>query len=453
MMLMPIYPRRPKVADPTRLPAARLVPAPMGARRLARGIGIMFLLVLIALALAPWQQNVSGSGRVIAFAPADRQQAVEAPVKGVIVRWMVREGERVLAGDPIVELRDNDPEYFERLRQTRSTVEAQLAVYESQVGQLSGYVNALAEARDRAVEAAEAEVEAAIQKVRSAEQKRTAAYAAQEVAAVNRRRTETLFDQGLVSQRKLELAVLKATKTETELQTAEASLQAAKNDLDAKRAALGNKRAEAEAKVENARASRGKASASVEDARAKMLDIDVKLSRQRRQLVVAPFDAYILQVSKGIGQQQVKAGDQLAVLVPDVSDRVAEVMVDGNDAAIISPGRHVRLQFEGWPAVQFAGWPSVAVGTFGGEVAFVDAAGDGKGDFRVIVRPDPTSEPWPEANFLRQGTRAKAWILLEQVTLGYELWRRFNGFPPSVQIESKKAPAEPGKSAGKGHGK
>ena len=35
--------------------------------------------------------------------------------------------------------------------------------------------------------------------------------------------------------------------------------------------------------------------------------------------------------------------------------------------------------------MQFAGWPSVAVGTFGGRVAFVDPADDGGGDFRVLV--------------------------------------------------------------------
>ena len=50
-----------------------------------------------------------------------------------------------------------------------------------------------------------------------------------------------------------------------------------------------------------------------------------------------------------------------------------ELWARGNDAPLITPGRKVRLQFEGWPAVQFAGWPSVAVGTFGGIVGVVDA--------------------------------------------------------------------------------
>ena len=103
--------------------------------------------------------------------------------------------------------------------------------------------------------------------------------------------------------------------------------------------------------------------------------------------------------------------------------------------------------------MQFAGWPSVAVGTFGGVVAFVDSASDSKGDFRVIVRPDPDFPEWPQPVFLRQGTRTKAWILLERVTMGYELWRRFNGFPPRIDIEKKGSSKDPGSKAGKGHTK
>ena len=117
----------------------------------------------------------------------------------------------------------------------------------------------------------------------------------------------------------------------------------------------------------------------------------------------------------------------------DAIARVAEIWVSGNDAPLISVGRQVRLQFEGWPAVQFTGWPSVAVGTFGGKVSNVDAAaGNSKNQFRVLVVPDEVSPPWPSTKFLRQGTRANGWMLLDQVGLGYEAWRRLNGFPPTV---------------------
>ena len=75
----------------------------------------------------------------------------------------------------------------------------------------------------------------------------------------------------------------------------------------------------------------------------------------------------------GTGAELLKAGDPLLVFVPDTDARAVELWVDGNDVPLLREGRHVRVQFEGWPALQFSGWPSVAVGTFGGHVAVVDA--------------------------------------------------------------------------------
>jgi hypothetical protein len=48
----------------------------------------------------------------------------------------------------------------------------------------------------------------------------------------------------------------------------------------------------------------------------------------------------------------------------------------------------------------------------------------------VVLTP-LENETWPDGTYLRQGVRAIGWVLLNRVTLGYELWRRFNGFPPS----------------------
>ncbi|NJK88354.1 MAG: HlyD family secretion protein [Myxococcales bacterium] len=136
-----------------------------------------------------------------------------------------------------------------------------------------------------------------------------------------------------------------------------------------------------------------------------------------------------------------KVGDPLGIIVPDTQRRAVELIVDGNDAAWVEPGREVRLQFEGWPAVQFAGWPGASVGTFPGKVTFIDATDDGKGNFRLVVEPKPEDTPWPDEDRLRQGVRANGWVLLETVTLGFEAWRRLNGFPP--ESEARKVPKLP----------
>lgn len=171
----------------------------------------------------------------------------------------------------------------------------------------------------------------------------------------------------------------------------------------------------------------------VAEAAAELTRVDVNLSRQSVQIVRAPRDGVILRVNAGDAATFVRAGDVVASFVPDDVDRVVELYIDGRDVALVRPGTKVRLQFEGWPVVQFSGWPSVAVGTFGGVVAFVDPSAQANGRFRVLVTEDPESEiPWPDQRFVRFGSNARGWALLETVSVGYEVWRQLNNFPAEL---------------------
>lgn len=173
-----------------------------------------------------------------------------------------------------------------------------------------------------------------------------------------------------------------------------------------------------------------------ENIKAELARMDVKLSRQHSQHIVAPMDGVILRRYSGQESVMVKAGDIIAELVPDTDSRAVEMWVDGNDVPLINLGDEVRLQFEGWPGIQFSGWPSIAIGTFGGKVAVIDAADNGEGQFRILIVPDKRSD-WPETRYLRQGVRAHGWVLLGRVSLWFELWRRFNGFPPTQNKPAK----------------
>jgi len=118
--------------------------------------------------------------------------------------------------------------------------------------------------------------------------------------------------------------------------------------------------------------------------------------------------------------------------VPYTDQDAVELFMAGNDLPLVEVGAEVRLQFEGWPAVQFVGWPSIAIGSFGGVVAAIDATDDGQGQFRILVRPAPDQPAWPSGRHLRQGLRANGWVMLGQVPLWFELWRQLNGFPPAT---------------------
>ncbi|NCZ88998.1 MAG: HlyD family efflux transporter periplasmic adaptor subunit, partial [Actinobacteria bacterium] len=139
------------------------------------------------------------------------------------------------------------------------------------------------------------------------------------------------------------------------------------------------------------------------------------------RIITAPCDGTIFRISANVAQggQYVKEDEPLAVIVPDTAERVVELMVDGVDSPLLTAFKaqsgafpHVRLMFEGWPAIQVAGWPSVATGTFGGRVRQVDPTDDGNGRFRVLIEEDALepADRWPEDSQLRQGNQAVGYI-------------------------------------------
>jgi len=409
----------------------RDVGTPQPARSLARVALAAFLAAALALAVVPWQQTAPGKGRVIGFAPLDRQQAVEAPIDGRVARWHVREGSVVRKGDPLVDLVDVDPGLVGRIRQEADALRARIAAAEARAASLGTRASALGSARGQALAGAGARRRMAADRTRAAREALAAAEAAVTTARLNRARQQRLEDRGLAAVRARELAELDLARAATDRERANATLAAARAEELALAADLARAGWDGGAAVADAQAARAAALAEAAGARAELARIETRQSRQRAQAVTAPRDGVVLRLSAFQDSGIVKAGDPLAVLVPDARHHAVEIWVTGNDAPLIEPKRHVRLQFEGWPAIQFAGWPSVAVGTFGGEVAFVDATDDGDGRFRVVIVPSP-HEPWPEPRYLRQGVRVNGWVLLNVVSLGFELWRQFNGFPPAI---------------------
>jgi multidrug efflux pump subunit AcrA (membrane-fusion protein) len=175
------------------------------------------------------------------------------------------------------------------------------------------------------------------------------------------------------------------------------------------------------------------AQSSEAQALANWTQMQSKFTRQQSQLVTAPVDGTIVRLQVGTSGVIVSQGQTLAIFVPKSEHLSVQLFIRGRDLPLVYEGRKVRLQFEGWPAIQFSGWPSVAVGTFGGVVTTVDQTATPDGLFRTIIVPEK-GEKWPASRFIRQGTRVNGWVLLNQVSVGYELWRQFNGFPPSLDV-------------------
>jgi membrane fusion protein, adhesin transport system len=449
-------PSRPAFSPRAPFATLQRVRTPKSARWGARLLLLAFLLSPVALGFVPWQQTLRGRGQVVAFAPAERKQVVTALVGGQVRKWHVVEGSKVKTGDAIADIDDNDPELSGRLDAQRQFLSSRKRAAEDEVAEQSRAVDAQEKAAAAAVGAAKANREAAALLVDVAKQGRKNA----EFATTFEQRRYEMFDKafrnkefgGLESELGRDEARMRADRAATDVKRADAEVKRADAALLTGDSLVLQAEATGLSTVATTRRDLRRAEQNLFTVERELQELDTRIERFKARFVKAPCDGVVFRISAdGQTGQYVKEGDELAVIVPDTTDRVVELLIDGVDAPLIAAhreqtgqGAHVRLQFEGWPAVQFAGWPSVATGTFGGRVRQIDPTDDGNGRFRVLVEPEELfdGDQWPEGVYLRQGNQAVGWVFLNRVTLGYELWRQFNGFPPVV------APKPPEKKDG-----
>lgn len=448
----------------TQVPLSALdhVRTPRSARWTGRVLLAGFVVLPVLLIFVPWQQTVRGRGQVTAYAPIERKQSVTALIAGQIRQWHVVEGSRVKAGDPIADIDDNDPELATRLEAQKKFLSSRLGAADEETAEQNSVVAAQKNAADAAVKAAKANRDAAKLLVEVARQSRDNADFAVKFEQGRFEMFDRLFKDkkfgGLESELSRDEAKMRADRASTDLKRADAEIRRTEATVLTNESLVLQAEAAGISAIATARRDQRRAEQNQFGVERELQELDTRIERYKARYVKAPCDGIVFRVCANAsrGGQLVKEGDELAVIVPDSTERVVELYLDGVDAPLVAAfmdetgrGPHVRLQFEGWPAVQFAGWPSVAVGTFGGRIRQIDPTDDGYGKFRVLVEPEQMfdEDRWPEGLYLRQGNQAVGWVFLNRVTLGFELWRQFNGFPPVV------APQAPDKTKDKKDGK
>ena len=435
------------LARKTRPGSLDVMKTPHAVRPVAISLVLLALLILLALIFVPWQQFVTGYGRVIVFSPMDRPQNIEAQIPGRIVLWNIVEGQTVKAGEIIAEIEDIDSKFLAndqgtRLESQRSFMQSGLSQTVVRESALGNQLGDLEKSRNVAIPAAEQRFHQAKDRVLVAQQNVQQARQSVTTSELNLKRLQELFEKGLRSKRDLELAELDMVTSQTRLESMAAALNVAERDWQVAQLDKDRVIADTSAQLNSVRASLASVRETIakgnSDLQKLQVDIGNVAQRANQRLIKAPRDGRIVRVMR-VGQgETVKAGDVLAVLAPTTSDQAVELLLSDSDAPLVSVGRQVRLNFAGWPAVQFVGWPSVAVGTFAGKVKVIDATDDGKSRFRIIVEPDADAikagreEPWPALDQLRPGAEVNGWVMLDTVSLGWELWRQFNAFPPTV---------------------
>jgi multidrug resistance efflux pump len=418
------------------LPAIRLVRSSSFARSAARWLTLAIILMVVGVFLIPWQQNIRGTGRVVAYTPLERQFEIKSLIKGQLTYWErgIQENMFVETGRVLAHVEDVDPSYESRLVQkvdfSKQKVDAatqMVATFEGQMSTFTEYRQQMLDIASQQIRTAELDYESSILLQKAAEAEFI-------FKKSNFERERELFTNrvGQITSQ------FEFQKAEQEFRMAEAKFEAAKVELESTQIKLQESRLKRDAtdqdttgKIQETTTKLQKAQSDLTIAQKEQVDAETDISRYRKaKTVTAPRDGYIFKLFVNQGQP-VKEGDPLLTLVPDTQARAVELYVDGNDLPLLEKGNPVRLQFEGYPAVQFTpGWPQAAMGTFGGRVEIIDSTDNGHGQFRIVVLPDPLDTPWPTERFTRQGVRVNGWVLLNRVTLGYEVWRQMNGFPP-----------------------
>jgi multidrug efflux pump subunit AcrA (membrane-fusion protein) len=425
-------------------PALLLVRSSRWIRKLAQYTLFGLLLSIIAMLALPWQQTSKGTGTVSALNPQERPQEVKSQYDGIVKRIAegMNEGRRVHEGEFILEL---EPTSREEIAQTDGNLQLlaeQLRAEQSEYELYKLQVELSESTRDANIEKQTLAIESANYKLQEKDSLIRKYNVELELAKLNRQQSDRLKAVGVeagldnAAYRTKEKSLLEELAAHNQSRSAiEAEIREKEADLEKITAEGNDKVASAKTKVQSA-------FGKLQITQQKINDTKIKRGSLDRLIQEAPCDGVIYRLVTAEGASTVKEGDELFTIVPDVEELAVELVVSGNDTSFIREGQEVRLQFEGWPAVQFMGWPSLAVGTFGGRVKMIDKFSEGAGKFRILVVPDGESE-WPK-DLLRQGMRANGWVMLNQVTLGFEIWRQLNGFPPSVD-EQKSSDEEKGK--------
>lgn len=514
--------------------ALSLVPTRPGRQRIAAALITSLVVVTLLLKFTPYQQTITGNGKVGVYSVMERPQTIDAQIGGRIITWNVEEGQAVKKGQLLAVIQDTEARYLspERVALIQQQLQAQRARRASElqrIVEIEGQITSLRQSQPQQVEAAGRRQEQAknsraisqkqvaiaedsLRRVREVvrlqvqqrvlqaelrlQQAKDRLTQAQQVVRVDtialenqrlqRGRIASLFTQGLRSQRQDELEQQALVGAEAKLEQSKKAVEIVNNDIQAAQKELAIVKAttiDADIQVQQVRnqvlqaregernavqqigiagndrlqrvfdtdANIRSAEANLQSIRAAVAGLDREIAsfelelqnmqeRVAQQKIYSPLSGRVARIGKNVGPgQTVKKDEELLELVPETLDQAVELVLSGFDAPLVTVGRPVRLQFNGFPAVQVQGFPQAAVGTFAGVVHRMDPDDDGSGRVRVWILPDATKiearqeKAWPSSARLRPGTDTVGWVLLDTVPLWYELWRQFNAFPPNFR--------------------
>ncbi len=402
----------------------------------------------LIISFIPWTQNIRSKGLVTALRPDQRPQSIHSVIDGRIEAWFIQEGDFVKKGDTILlisEIKDAyfDPNLLDRTNQQLKSKELSVQAYMEKIKAQDNQIDALVQTSSLKIQQAENKIQQSILKVTSDSIDLEAYKTNYEIAELQYKRMETLYNQGLKSLTDLEKRKLTLQKTLAAKVSGENKLLTSRNEVLNAKVELTSIEAQYRDDIAKAKSEKFSSLSKMYDSEAEVTKLQNQYMNYSVRLdmyhIVAPQDGYITQaVQFGIGET-IKTGEEIITIMPAEYDLAVEMYVKPMDLPLLKKGQKTRVQFDGWPAVVFSGWPNSSYGTFGGKIVAIDNFSGNNGMFRILVSPDMEDHPWPAS--LRIGGGTQSMVLLEDVPIWYELWRNINGFPPDFYSTKQLKPS------------
>jgi adhesin transport system membrane fusion protein len=405
--------------------------------------------ILFIVAMLPWTQNVRSYGQITTLTPDQRPQEIHSVISGRIEEWKVKEGDLVEKGDTIAIISEIKDAYFDDdlLLRTGNQLELKKKSVDSYGQKMNAQDAQLTALNDRrGLERNKIKIK--IQQVKLKIQNDSIAYQAavldNSVAQYQYQRLDSLYQKGLKSLVDLETRKLKAQQAISKEMAAKNNWLNNQSELINLKIELTNIVAKFDSDYAKTLSEKYSTESNKFDTESSVNKLENEYSnyeaRQGFYVITAPQDGYITRLLvQGIGET-IKEGQPILSFMPKIHSLAVEIYVDPIDLPLMNVGEHVRLQFDGWPAIVFSGWPGASYGTYGGEIYAIDKFIGMNGKYRVLVRQDENDHAWPDA--LRVGGGSKAMILLNNVPIYYEIWRNINGFPPNFYTPEKESKPE-----------
>ncbi len=394
------------------------------------GIFIIFLFL-------PWTQNIRAKGSVTTLFQDQRPQQVNTIIGGRVMKWYIKEGDYVKAGDTLVQLSEVktdylDPNLLDRTRDQLSGKQLSVEYYKNKVDITGQQINAINNGLQLKLNQLVNKLGQLNLKVQADSADAVAANNDFNIATIQYNRQKAMYDSGLVSLTQLEQRNQSYQNAMAKKISAENKLANSKQDLTITRIEMSAIQQENLEKVAKAQGDQYQSLTQIASGQADIAKLENQFAsytiRNGMYYVLASQSGQVVKAQKaGIGEF-VKDGDMIAEIVPDKISYAVEMFVRPLDLPLLAPGQKVRFMFDGFPAIVFSGWPKASSGTFGGEIVAIESNVSQNGKFRVLVKEDPADKPWPYQ--LKMGTGAQGIALLKDVPVWYELWRNINGFPP-----------------------